>query len=112
MSELNKLLNGIPSDLSSARARNKEYYESSAYNEASLRREFIDQLFEVDLGWDVTNRAGLADAYKDVVHEDVIRIGKAHKAPDYSFRIGGVRKFFVETKKPRALQILESERCG
>src|SRR5262249_40035013 len=39
-------------------------------------------------------------AYKDVVHEDAIKIGRATKAPDYSFRIGGTRKFFLEAKKP------------
>jgi len=38
--------------------------------------------------------------YNDVVHEDSIKIGIATKAPDYSFRIGGTRKFFVEAKKP------------
>ena len=46
------------------------------------------------------NRQGWAEAYKEVVHEDAIKIGGATKAPDYSFRVGGVRKFFVETKKP------------
>ena len=35
-------------------SRNKEYYESTSYNEASLRREFVDRLFEVALGWDMT----------------------------------------------------------
>jgi len=92
--------NSVILELIERYSRNKEYYESTSYNEASLRREFIDRLFEVALGWDITNRAGLADAYKDVVHEDAIRIGKAHKAPDYCFRIGGVRKFFLEAKKP------------
>ncbi|MCH7792613.1 MAG: N-6 DNA methylase, partial [Planctomycetes bacterium] len=43
---------------------------------------------------------GNAEAYKDVVHEDAIKIGGSTKAPDYCFRIGGVRKFFVESKKP------------
>ena len=52
------------------------------------------------LGWDVDNLHGYAEAYKHVVHEDSIKIGGSIKAPDYSFRIGGVRKFFVETKKP------------
>lgn len=80
--------------------QNLKSYHSSAYNETQLRREFIDRLFEEALGWDVSNRQGLADAYKDVVHEDAIRIGRAHKAPDYGFRIGGVRKFFLEAKKP------------
>jgi hypothetical protein len=48
----------------------------------------------------VDNTSGYAEAYKDVVHEDAIRIGDRAKAPDYCFRIGGTRKFFVEAKKP------------
>jgi hypothetical protein len=35
-----------------------------------------------------------------VIHEDVLKIGRATKAPDYCFRIGSVKKFFVEAKKP------------
>jgi len=79
--------------------RNIEAYRSQKYNETQLRREFIDPLFE-QLGWDVTNKSGYAEAYKDVIHEDAIKVGGATKAPDYCFRIGGVRKFFVEAKKP------------
>jgi len=79
--------------------RNVEAYRSQQYNEAQLRREFIDPFFE-ELGWDVTNKAGYAPAYKDVIHEDAIKVGGATKAPDYCFRIGGVRKFFLEAKKP------------
>ncbi len=56
--------------------RNIESYRSSAYNETQLRREFIDPFFEV-LGWDVTNKQGYAEAYKDVIHEDAIKIGSA-----------------------------------
>jgi hypothetical protein len=59
----------------------------------------VDPFFEA-LGWDVNNRQGYAEAYKDVIHEDAIRVGGATKAPDYGFRIGGVRKFFLESKKP------------
>jgi len=79
--------------------RNIEAYHSPAYNETQLRREFIDPFFEA-LGWDVANKAGYAEQYKDVIHEDAIKIAGASKAPDYCFRIGGVRKFFLETKKP------------
>jgi len=79
--------------------RNIEAYRSQQYNETQLRREFIDPFFE-ELGWDVTNKAGLAHAYKDVIHEDAIKIGGYTKAPDYCFRIGGTRKFFLEAKKP------------
>ena len=78
---------------------NREAYRSGQYNETQLRREFIDPFFEA-LGWDVNNKQGYAEAYKDVIHEDAIKIGSATKAPDYCFRIGGTRKFFVETKKP------------
>ena len=79
--------------------RNRDAYHSGQYNETQARREFIDPFFEA-LGWDVNNRQGYAEAYKDVIHEDAIKIGGATKAPDYCFRIGGTRKFFVEAKKP------------
>jgi predicted type IV restriction endonuclease len=79
--------------------RNIETYHSQQYNETQLRREFIDPFFE-GLGWDVPNKLGYAQAYKEVIHEDAIKVGTATKAPDYSFRIGGVRKFFLEAKKP------------
>lgn len=80
-------------------AAHREHYTSAAYNETELRREFIDPLFK-NLGWDIDNEQGYADPYKDVIHEDAIKIGGFTKAPDYCFRIGGTRKFFLEAKKP------------
>lgn len=74
-------------------------YTSTSYNETQVRHEFIDPLFEA-LGWDINNKQGNAEAYKDVIHEDAIKIGGTTKAPDYAFRIGGTRKFFLEAKKP------------
>ena len=41
--------------------RNIDAYRSQQYNEAQLRREFIDPFFE-ELGWDITNKAGYAHA--------------------------------------------------
>jgi type I restriction-modification system DNA methylase subunit len=79
--------------------RNREAYRSPHYNETQLRREFLDPLFKA-LGWDIDNEQGYAEAYKDVVHEDAIKVGEATKAPDYCFRIGGTRKFFLEAKRP------------
>jgi len=79
--------------------QNKSAYSTSAYNETQVRREFIDPFFEA-LGWDIGNVRGYAEQYKEVIHEDMIKVGSATKAPDYSFRIGGYRKFFVEAKKP------------
>ena len=79
--------------------RELDAYRSGRYNETQVRREFIDPLFKA-LGWDIDNEQGYAEAYKDVVHEDAIKVGGATKAPDYCFRVGGTRKFFLEAKKP------------
>jgi len=46
--------------------RNLDAYRSDEYNEARLRREFIDPFFRA-LGWDVDNESGAAEAYKDVI---------------------------------------------
>jgi len=79
--------------------RNIDAYRSGRYNETQVREEFINPFF-LALGWDIYNADGCAEAYKDVIHEDAIRIGSATRAPDYCFRIGGTRKFFLEAKKP------------
>lgn len=78
---------------------NIEAYKSGGYGETQVRIDFINPFFKA-LGWDIDNTAGHAEAYKDVIHEDSIKIGGTTKAPDYSFRIGGMRKFFLEAKKP------------
>lgn len=78
---------------------NLEAYRKGSYNETQVRREFIDPFFE-ELGWDIANKQGHAEAYKDVIHEDAIKVGGVTKAPDYCFRVGGARKFFLEAKKP------------
>ena len=77
-----------------------DFYTSVNYNEAQLRQEFINPFFEA-LGWDMTNKAGYAPQYREVIHEDSQKQsdGKT-KAPDYAFRIGPSRIFFLEAKKP------------
>jgi len=69
------------------------------YNETKLRVDYVNPLMDA-LGWDVNNSAGYAEQYREVVHEDRVKVAGATKAPDYSFRVGGVRKFFLEAKKP------------
>ncbi len=86
-------------DLVNRFQRNRDVYTRPDYKEAQVRVEFIDPFFEA-LGWDVRNVKGYAEQYKDVVHEDAITVGGARRAPDYCFRVGGTRKFFVEAKKP------------
>jgi predicted type IV restriction endonuclease len=86
-------------DLVALYQSNAVAYQSPHYNEAQTRQEFINPFFE-SLGWDMDNKQGHAEAYKDLIHEDAIKVGGATKAPDYCFRIGGTRKFFLEAKKP------------
>ncbi|MBW2004494.1 MAG: type IV restriction endonuclease, partial [Deltaproteobacteria bacterium] len=45
--------------------RNLEAYKQGKYNETQVRLEFINPLFE-ELGWDITNKQGYAEAYKEV----------------------------------------------
>lgn len=78
---------------------NINQYKLSTYKEAQVRKEFIDKFFTL-LDWDIDNKAGNSEQFKEVVNEDAIKIGGNTKAPDYSFRIGGQRIFFVEAKKP------------
>lgn len=75
-------------------ARGIEQDQRPEYKESELRVEFIHP-FWTALGWDVENKAGYAAQSRDGVEEEAIREG----APDYSFRIGGIRKFFL-TKRP------------
>ncbi len=62
------------------------------YNEAQLRQEFVNPLFDA-LGWEIGDS-------KQVLHEAGIRSGGTIKHPDYSFLAGHRRAFYVETKKP------------
>jgi hypothetical protein len=86
-------------DLVERFAHNLDYYHRPDYNETQARREFIDPLF-MALGWDVDNRKGVAPRYQEVIHEATLREREAIRAPDYCFRVGPERKFFVEAKKP------------
>jgi predicted type IV restriction endonuclease len=63
-------------------------YKKAGYNETLTRRDFIDPFFKA-LGWDIDNENVYAESYREVIHEDKVKVGKATKAPDYSFRIGG-----------------------
>ncbi len=93
--EIEKLVNRFESHI--------EEYKNSDYNETQIRRDFIDPFFKA-LGWDIDNEQDYAEAYRDVIHEAKQRVkeGKSErtKAPDYAFRIGGKKIFFLEAKKP------------
>lgn len=91
--------NAVLEELVRRYSDNRTDYRSGSLNETQTRIELIDPLLEL-LGWDVANKRGYADAYKSVVHEDHLTIEGRSKAPDYSFRVGPSRKFFLEAKRP------------
>jgi len=80
-------------------ANNIQEYKNPNYNEANLRLEFLNPFFEL-LGWDVRNEQNFHINYKDVLVEERIDVYGSSKAPDYTFRIGGQTKFYIEAKKP------------
>ena len=93
---------GVPGelhDLVERFDRDRDAYRSGAYNEAQARVDFINPLLGL-LGWDVDNRQGLPEAYREVVYEDRVKVGGGTKAPDYGFYASGRRRFFLEAKKP------------
>ena len=80
-------------------AEHIDEYKRTAYNEHQTRIDFIDPFFKA-LGWDMDNEQGFAEAYREVIHEDKVKVGGSTKAPDYGFTLFGQRKFFVDAKKP------------
>jgi len=90
---------GIIHDLIRKFDEQSDLYRSTDYNETQCRIDFINPLFKA-LGWDIDNTKSYAPAFREVVHEDAVRIQGTVKSPDYSFRIGGRRIFFLEAKKP------------
>lgn len=84
----------------------------TAYNETQLRNDFIDPLLKC-LGWDVDNNQGKTQALRDVIQEEYIEVEDevSKKNPDYTLRINGTRKLFVEVKKP-SVNILKSAKSA
>ena len=80
-------------------AEHRDTYHRTGYNETQLRHDYLNPFFEA-LGWDIHNRAGHAEAYRDVILEHSMRVEESARAPDYLFRISQTAKFFVEAKKP------------
>lgn len=61
-------------------------YKRNDSNEAQTRLDYINPFFKA-LGWDIDNSQGSAEAYREVIHEDKLKRGRATKASDYSFRL-------------------------
>jgi type I restriction-modification system DNA methylase subunit len=72
------------------------------YIEAQLRNDFLNPLLRT-FGWDVENENGKTQFLRDIIQEESIDVEEddtiAKKNPDYTLRIHGIRKLFVEAKK-------------
>jgi hypothetical protein len=79
--------------------RNLTAYKNAAYDEASLRQEFLNPLFRA-LGWDMENKAGLIPQHREVETESRTQIGGRQKRADYLFRTHPTARFICEAKKP------------
>lgn len=79
--------------------KNLVSYKSAAYDEASLRQEFLNPLFRA-LGWDVENRAGRIPQHREVEVESRADIEGRQKRADYLFRTDRQDRFVCEAKKP------------
>jgi len=102
-------LNKIKKLVARFEANETDYCSSSStYNETEVRNDFINEFFNI-LGWDVTNKKGLPKPLREVVLEANVGVDEKIKKPDYEFRLKGVRKFFVEAKKP-SLNIFTSKK--
>lgn len=82
----------------------KEYaiYTSSQYSEAQLRIDFLNPFLKT-FGWDVDNEQSKSQFMREVLQEESIDVEEdksvAKKNPDYTLRVQGIRKLFVEAKK-------------
>ncbi|MDP3003167.1 MAG: TaqI-like C-terminal specificity domain-containing protein [Bacteroidales bacterium] len=81
---------------------NENFYISKEYQEAEVRKDFIDKFF-VALGWDVLHHTQTNPYEQEVKVERGVNVSGAQKKADYSFSLApNYRdpKFFTEAKKP------------
>ena len=78
-------------------------FKNSEYSEAQLRIDFLNPLLKA-FAWDVDNEQEKSQHLRDVIQEESIDVEDGSltktKKPDYTLRVGGYRKLFIEAKKP------------
>lgn len=88
--ELKKLVERFDADF-------ETYKKDQRYNEAMTRQQYIDILLKL-LGWDITNPMGFSFNDREVVAEEYSKENKKDR-PDYTIRMNGVSRFYIEAKK-------------
>lgn len=99
--QIKENIHGKLSSLVRKYEQDRAFYLTTKFNETLLRSDFLDPFFEL-LGWDIKNVAGKRTGEREVLLEEPLKADAAShtKKPDYTFRLYGERKFFVEAKKP------------
>lgn len=89
--ELNRLVNVF--------SENLPYYKNKKnnFNEQMTRQQYIDGFLRL-LGWDISNPNGLSFKEREVVAEEYSTVNSKDR-PDYTIRMNGMSKFYVEAKK-------------
>lgn len=89
--ELNRLVNVF--------SENLPYYKNKKnnFNEQMTRQQYIDVFLRL-LGWDISNPNGLSFKEREVVAEEYSTVNSKDR-PDYTIRMNGMSKFYVEAKK-------------
>lgn len=70
---------------------------SNNYNEQMTRQQYIDNFLKL-LDWDISNSKGLSFNEREVVAEEYSTKNRKDR-PDYTIRVNGVSKFYIEAKK-------------
>lgn len=88
--------------LVSAFEREYAIYKTPKYSEAQLRIDFLNPMLKT-FGWDVDNEQAKSQFLREVIQEESIDVEEddvvTKKNPDYTLRVQGIRKLFVEAKK-------------
>jgi hypothetical protein len=77
---------------------NRQAFLAPGVKEAHICQMLIEPFFEA-LGWDVRSAAMVAPQYREVIPQDSLDVEGQQKAPDYTFRVGTLPKFYAEAKK-------------
>lgn len=80
-------------------SENLPYYKNKKnnFNEQMTRQQYIDGFLRL-LGWDISNPNGLSFKEREVVAEEYSTVNSKDR-PDYTIRMNGMSKFYVEAKK-------------
>lgn len=91
---------------------NRKTFTSTNYNETQLRNDFLNPFLK-SFGWDVDNINSKDQFIREVIQEEPIRVEDetSKKNPDYTLRILGHRKLFIEAKKP-SIDIVNSTKSA